>query len=140
MKNIEIYTYTKDDFLNSIQTIKYPKGNTDKICIINNVAAPLYNCENIKVGLFTAINNITQYNDISFTNAIYTIITPYGSLVFNSYVNNTSTGILSNNVTFEGRPTLKSGLYENYKDIVITIITFDDNNTTRILNIAYYIK
>jgi hypothetical protein len=138
MDNTENYTYKKEDLVNSIQIIEYPKGNTDKNSSINNMAAPLQNCCNGNViGLISFTNNVTSIDNFSFTTATGTIITPRGTLVVNFHINNTRFGLLSNNVTIKSKPTFKSGLYEQYENIVVTIVTFDDNNTTRIVNISY---
>ena len=135
--NTEIYTYSKDDLLNSIQTIEFPKGNTDKICNISNVAAPLRVCNDNVVGLVSYTNNITNYKEISFTTGLATIITPRGSLVANFSFDNLGSGLLPSNKTVESKPTFTSGMYEKYDNILITVMTLDENNPTRILTISY---
>ena len=93
MDNVEVYTYTRDELVDGIQTIKYPKGNTDKVCFISNVESALYstcNNKNNKVGAIGFTNNVTEYENITFTTSIGTIITPFGSLVVNFSYNNSN--------------------------------------------------
>lgn len=135
--NTEIYTYSKDDLANSIQVVEFPKGNTDKICNISNVAAPLRVCNNKVVGLISFTNNITRFNEFSFTTGLGTIITPHGSLVANFSYDNISSGLLPPNKTVESKPTFTSGMYEKYDNILITISTLDENNPTRVVTISY---
>ena len=136
MNHNEIYTYTKVDLINSIQTIEYPKGNTNKICKMDNVSAPLHICNNIVDGFISFTNNVTLYDNYSFTTNIGTIITSNGTLVFTVNYNTDNSGFLPKNNTVQTKPTFKSGLYEKYNDINITIIALNDNNN-RILNISY---
>ena len=123
--------------MNNVETYIYPKGLTDKICGITNVAAPLYTCNNIKVGAVNFTNNSTKYNEFYFTTAIGTIITPRGSLVVNFNFNTINSEFLPINKTVKANPTFTSGLYENYKDINVTVFSLDDAKSTRILNITY---
>jgi hypothetical protein len=138
MDNLEIYTYTREDLIDSIQTIEYPKGNTEKKCGISNVLAPLYNCKNNRIGLVSFTNNVTDFENKSFTTSIGTIVTPHGTLVVNfNYNNFFKSQFLPNNKTVKTKPTFTSGLYENYKNIDVTVISLDDAKSTRILNITY---
>lgn len=141
MDNIEIYTYTRDELVNGIQTIKYPNGNTNKVCFISNVESYLYNtCDNKnnKVGVISFTNNVTENEDISFTTSIGTIITPFGSLVVNfSYNNRNGSQFLPIGKTVKAKPTFTSGLYENYDNITVTVFSVEDSKSTRILTISY---
>lgn len=138
MSNLEIYTYTKDDLLESAQTIEYPKGNTDKQCAIANVAAPLYICNNKPAGLITYTNNITKIKDFKFTTSIGTIITPIGSLIVNFNYNLTDDlQFLPVNNSVKAKPTFTSGFYEKFNDIIVTVTALDDDKSTRILSITY---
>lgn len=137
MDNVETYIYTKNDLVNSEQSIIFPQGNTDKISQISNVAAPLFTCNDIQVGLISFINNSTKYNKLSFNTSLGTIITPHGSLVVNFNYETINNQFLPLNKTVKANPTFKSGLYENYKDIVVTVLPLDDAKSTRILTITY---
>lgn len=136
MDKVETYTYTRNDLVNSIQTIKYPEGNTDKKCAISNVAAPLYACSDVQIGVISFTNNFSEFGKFSFTTSIGTIITPLGSLVVN-FNFETLNQFLPNNKTVTAKPTFTSGIYSNYKDITVTIFSLDDIKSTRILTINY---
>ncbi len=138
MNNLEIYTYTKEDLLNSIQTIEYPKGATEKKCFINNISAPLLICNNNTGGLVSYTDNVTIQNSFTFTTSVGTIITPHGTIIVNLYYDNSDgQGLLPVNKTIKAKPTFTSGIYENHKDIVVTITALDDVKFTRILTISY---
>lgn len=137
---IERYVYTKQELIASSQILDYPNnGGTKKDAYIQNVLGNIYDENQERRGFVSFTNNTTVFRQseddkIEFTTSIGSIKTPHGKLVVNFcfHIVNQEPYLPPNRI-LSAQPTYTDGKYSRYKNITVSVQSFDDGQ--RILTI-----